>query len=90
MNPLFSQSRNRGDKVTRNGDPQIRARSIPSDISAGSISRAVYEYCWLCQLVSGMGQKRDPSVFPIDLQTVLGDALRLSPSTAGSPDWFQE
>ena len=32
-----------------------------------------------------MAQQRGPSVFPIDLQTVLGDALRLSPSTVGSP-----
>ena len=35
-------------------------------------------------------KKRGPSVFPIDLQTVLGDVLELSPSTVGSLDWFQE
>ena len=34
--------------------------------------------------------KKGPSVFPIALPTVLGDALRLSPSTVGSSDWFQE
>ena len=45
---------------------------------------AVSEYCWLCRLVSGMAQR-------IDLQTGLGDTLRLrlSPSTVGSPDWFR-
>ena len=42
------------------------------------------------RLVSGMIQKRGPSVFPIALPTVLRDDLRLSPSTVGSDDWFQE
>ena len=37
-----------------------------------------------------MVQKRGPSVFPIAPPTVLGDDLRLSPSTVGSSDWFQE
>ena len=32
-----------------------------------------------------MAQKRDPSVSPIDLQTILGDALKLSPSTVQEP-----
>ena len=54
------------------------------------INRAVPEYCWLSRLVSGMVPKRGTSVFPIALPTVLGDALRLSPNTVNSPDWFQE
>ena len=54
------------------------------------ISRAVPEYCWLCRVVSGMAQKGSPSALPIDLQTVLGDAPRPSPSTVGSPGWPQE
>ena len=37
-----------------------------------------------------MAPNQCPSVFPITLPTVLGDALRLSPSTVGSPDWFPE
>ena len=37
-----------------------------------------------------MTPNQGPSVFPIALQTVLGDALRLFPNTAGSPGWFQE
>ena len=37
-----------------------------------------------------MAPKRGPSVFPIHLQTILGDALRLSPGAVGSPDWSQE
>ena len=52
--------------------------------------RAVPEYCWISRLVSGMVQKNRPSVFPIALPTVLGDDLRLSPSTVGFSDWFQE
>ena len=54
------------------------------------LSNAVPEYCCLCRLISGMTPKNGPSVFPIDLQTVLGDALRPSPSTVGSLDWSQE
>ena len=37
-----------------------------------------------------MPGNQGPSVFPITLPTVLGDTLRLSPSTVGSPDWFPE
>ena len=55
-----------------------------------TLVRAVPEYCWLFRLVSGTAPNQSPSVFPIPLPTVLGDALRLSPSTVGSPDWFQE
>ena len=51
---------------------------------------AVPEYCWLSRLVSRMAQDKGPSVFPMALQTILGDVLRLSPSTVGSPDWFPE
>ena len=36
---------------------------------------AVPEYCWLSRLVSGMVPNRDPSLFPITLQTVFGDTL---------------
>ena len=40
--------------------------------------RAVPEYCWLSRLGSGMAKKkRGLSVFPMDLKTVLGNALRL-------------
>ena len=63
--------------------------STPTTRSTHKI-KAVPEYCWLFRLVSGTAPNQGPSVFPIALPTVLGDALRLSPSTVGSPDWFQE
>ena len=71
-------------QVPKNTEKALRSGTF----RPGPLSRAVPEYCWLCRLVSGMAPKRGPSVFPIDLQTALGDALRLSPSTVGSPDWF--
>ena len=93
-------TRERYRKMCRSKIQKARERSFQDgeDNACGVIEenflnaeyRAVSEYCWLCRLVLGMAQKRGPSVFPIDLQTVLGDALRLSPSTVGSPDWFQE
>ena len=54
--------------------------------------RAVLELRVLLALPMGLrnGSRKRPIGFPIDLQTVLGDLLRLSPSTDGSPDWSQE
>ena len=71
--------------------------SAPSDrkrdrqrLSIANSLRAVSEYCWISRLVSGMVQRRSPSVFPIALPTVFGDDLRLSLSNVGSSHWFQE
>ena len=50
-----------------------------------TVNRTFPEYCWLSQLVSGMAPNHGPSVFPINLPTVLGDALGLSPNTVSSP-----
>ena len=65
-------------------ESRIASRLIPR------IAKAVPEYCWLSRLVPGMALNQGPSVSPIGRPTVLGDALRLSPNTVGSPDWFQE
>ena len=37
-------------------------------------NKAVPEYCWLSRLVSRMAQDKGPSVFPMALQTGLGEA----------------
>ena len=39
--------------------------------------KAVPEYCWLSRLVSRIAWNQGASLFPIALQTVLGDALIL-------------
>ena len=57
-----------------------KARAVPSTVGSADWFQESFR----------MVQKGGPSVFPIDLQTVLGDALRLSPSTVASPDWSQE
>ena len=64
--------------------------TISESTVLGPSGRAVPKYCWLSQLVSGIALHQGSSVFPIALPAVFGDALRLSPNTVGSSDWFQE
>ena len=80
------KSEENGEIGTNRGDPvlpipkrglrwtsQTCTKIAQSQSLAISAFRAVPEYCWISRLVSGMVQKRGPSVFPLALPTVLGD-----------------
>ena len=90
--PIKTKQKGHGKMKTKPKTAEINKKQLDNLLfqSAHLCSQIVPEYCWISQLVSGMVQKRGPSVFPIALPTVLGDDLRLSPSTVGSSDWFQE
>ena len=69
-NAVIAEGRNRG----KTPNAIIAKEKRPNLLIYGDALR-LSEYCWLSRLVSGMALNQGPSVFPIALPTVPGDAL---------------